>query len=165
MCVVSMLIAFDPALRTSGVAVFQDARLIHAYHVVNPCFDRGPASWAVTAECIWSGIATAYSAHLPCLIVTEEQVVYPQSKSDPNDILQVAGVAGALVGIGRAVGCEVRSYAPATWKGQLPKNVCMQRTKAKLSDIERGCIVRGTTLDAWDAIGIGLYHLHTMKMR
>lgn len=151
------LIAFDPALRCSGVAVFIDGRLVSAYSRRVVARGRGAPAWAETAEALWAELVQAGHAQ-PHVVVVEQQVVYPHAKADPNDIVQVAGVAGALAGIGASLGAAVVGVDPAAWKGQTPKHVIAARSREALSGPELSKVDPGATLDAWDAIGLGLWY-------
>jgi hypothetical protein len=88
--------------------------------------------------------------------------VYPgtKAKGDPNDLIAVAAVAGAWA----ASLPSVTFLAPSEWKGQLPKRVCEERIRAKLSareleTLERclGPIPRSLRHNALDAVGIALH--------
>ena len=151
------LVAFDPALRTTGVAIWKDGVLVDAFHVTPRISGRGPTAWGAVAEHVWARLELA--ALDVDVIVLEGQVVYPRSKADPNDILQVTGVAGGLAALARQAGATVVHYDPAAWKGQAPKEVIAARSRARLAACELASVRKGATLDAWDAIGIGLHHL------
>jgi len=151
------LVAFDPALRTTGVAIWKDGMLVDAFHVTPRIPGRGPTAWGAVAEHVWARLELA--ALDVDVIVLEGQVVYPRSKADPNDILQVTGVAGGLAALARQAGATVVHYDPAAWKGQAPKEVIAARSRARLAACELASVRKGATLDAWDAIGIGLHHL------
>lgn len=153
----SRLICFDPALTGYvGVAVFSDGLLVDAYSTaVALRNERGPAAWGKVAWAAWLPL-TDQGADV---VVIEGQQVYPRSSADPNDILQVAGVAGGLASIAVGLGAEVVGPLPAVWKGQAPKGVIKARSVMKLSPLERLAVRAGTTLDGWDAIGVGLHYL------
>ncbi len=93
-----------------------------------------------------------------------------KQKGDPDDILQVAGVVGAISAIG--TWGTVRGIHPRDWKGTINPEVMIERiqwldprekkrprlTHAEFDTIERP---RAVSLEhnMWDAIGIGLHHL------
>ena len=154
--IVPRLVCFDPAMRgPTGVAIFVDGLLVDAYSTNPPHKERGPAAWGHVARAVWAPLLDAGAD----VVVIEGQVVYPRSKADPNDILQIAGVAGGLAAIAQALGAEVVGLLPAVWKGQAPKTVLEARSKKKLSAAELGSVRPGTTLDGWDAVGVGLFYL------
>ena len=148
-------VVFDPALRTTGVAVFVDGVLVDAYAVRVAGRGRGPSVWGEVSATVWASLPQGPVD----LVAIEAQAVYPHAKADPNDLLQVAGVAGGLAALARQAGATVVHFDPAEWKGQVPKDVMAARAKAKLASVELAAIRPQSTLDTWDAIGIGLHYL------
>lgn len=148
------LVCFDPALRTTGVALFRNGVLVDAYAVAPKVPLRGPMAWGRIAAAIWATVPEAAG-----VAVLEGQVVYPYTKADPNDILQVSGVAGGLAALAVAAGLDVVHYDPAAWKGQVPKKIVAERSQKRLTPAEMAAVRKGSTLDTWDAIGLGLHHL------
>jgi len=140
----------------NGVAVFVDGLLVDAYSTAprHPGV-RGPATWGLVASAVWEPLMDAGADR----VAIEGQQVYPRSIVDPNDVLQVSGVAGGLAAIAVALRAEVVSLLPSVWKGQAPKGVIKARSQRKLSAAELARVRPGTTLDGWDAIGVGLYVL------
>lgn len=158
------LVVFDPALRTTGVAVFANRVLVDAYAVRVRGRGRGPSTWGQVARHVWDSLPDPYG--LVDEVVLEGQVVYPGAAHvDPNDILQVSGVAGGLAAFGAAMDARLFHYDPAAWKGQVPKEVMAERSRGRLSAVELGAVRAGSTLDTWDAIGIGLHHLRRLHAR
>lgn len=103
--------------------------------------------------------------------VIEDQVIYPKSKVNPNDIVklaQTAGRAGALL-------CEhnyplawdeLEWVEPRTWKGTLTKDTMAVRILETLNVSERQVyfaaadkLPEGVRHNVIDAIGIGLWKL------
>lgn len=140
----------------NGVAVFVGGLLVDAYSTPpTPGGIRGPASWGVVASAVWEPLLDAGAD----VVAIEGQQVYPRSPVDPNDVLQVSGVAGGLAAIAVALGATVVGLQPSAWKGQAPKRVIQARSRARLSPAELARVRPGTTLDGWDAIGVGLHVL------
>lgn len=150
-------VCFDPAMTgPTGVAVFVDGVLVDAYSTnPRPPGVRGPTAWGEVASAVWAPLRDAGAD----VVVIEGQAIYPRSPVDPNDVLQVSGVAGGLASIAAALGATVVGLQPADWKGQAPKRVIQARSRARLSPAELARVRRGTTLDGWDAIGVGLHYL------
>lgn len=162
------VIAFDPALRCSGVAVFEHGCLTAAYsrrpaRRREAAQGRGAPAWAAVADELWRELVAADC--LPHVVVVEQQVVYPHARVDPNDIVQVAGVAGAVAAVGASLGALVVGVDPAAWKGQAPKHVVAARSREVLSGAELARVEAGATLDAWDAVGLGLWYLRGASQR
>lgn len=91
-------------------------------------------------------------------VVIEFPRVYPGYKSDidPNDLLDLAAVGGAI-----AVYCTkgaISHVFPSEWKGQVPKKVMNERVKNALDVGERQVIdsVGARDHNTYDAVGIGL---------
>jgi hypothetical protein len=98
-------------------------------------------------------------------VVLEAQRVYPASrqKGDPNDLLELMGVAGAM----RFRGALRTSYLPREWKGQMPgDDFIRERILPRLSTAELARIEPAPASllhNAHDAVGIGLFHLGRLK--
>ena len=154
-----MLIAIDPGLRWCGVARFYEGgELQQAELVRSPGTDRGPMAWRRMADHVRSAIITqTYKA------VVEVPRIYPhsaQQKGDLNDLLELAGVVGALAGV-----FDVLEFVyPATWKGQVPKKVMNARVLATLSLAERSALIHNDH-NTLDAVGIGLFYLGRLGAR
>ena len=104
----------------------------------------------------------------------EEQlwVEFPQvyraeaQKGDPNDLLDVAGVASACSAV-MAKYCGINHVIPRMWKGTIKKDVMLERIRQTLSPDE---LVRiqdagALTHNAVDAAGIGLFALGRLSRR
>lgn len=153
-----ILVAIDPALRTSGVAIFDNGILVSAYYVVNPAKGaRDAHAWAQGGQAIYNSLRPWIIDEL----VIEVMQAYPGGRGgNPNDLLQVSGVAGAVASLLGNI--PKYSVLPRIWKKQLPKNVCHERLRKVLSKEEILAITPGTQKlqeNTWDAIGIGLWRL------
>ena len=163
----SCLLAVDPGIRGSGIAVFNHGTLVHASYVRSTrAHGDGPAEVLAMAQ----AIMTRCTNHF--LAVTEIVVEWPQVyragklKGDPNDLLPLAAVAGALAAI--KSGAISSRYRPNEWKGQLPKDVANARVLARLTAFEHPTIEstpKPHLHNVIDAIGIGLHHLGRGLMR
>jgi len=156
-----MLISVDPGVNCAGVAIFEDGELSSAW------LSEGE-SWIATAQAVWNDLECNYPLEIlgGMSLAIEVMQVYRQHllKGDPNDLIDVSLMAGALVGIASCKSCnETTAYRPRQWKGQVPKKVMTKRIEEKLSPDELARVQlpkdKKKQLDVWDAIGIGLYHL------
>lgn len=168
------LLALDPGLRHPAVALFRGGVLFSAERIkVDPTWkDLDPMDrWVRIAGAImrW-GMGRNME---PRWLVCERPQIYRASKSkgDPNDLVGLAGVAGALAGMlslavaQRNIALGVRSALPAEWIGQVPKSETGDpwssargvRIASRLSADERFAVV--PSHDAVDAAGIGLFFL------
>lgn len=119
---------------------------------------------------LFRGMAkSVWSVALPeCDLAVELPQIYARSKSkgDPNDLIAVAGVVGALDALAPH---HTTVYLPSEWKGQVPKSVMTTRTTSKLekTELERIITPRRASLmhNVWDAIGIGIHHLKVHGQR
>jgi hypothetical protein len=151
------LVAVDPGLRTTAVALFLDGTLseIERYTPVHLRNAQG---------------AIALQVFLDARLVIEFPQAYRggKSKGDPNGLLRLAHLVGQLNTAGKA-----ELVAPATWAGQVPKATSKAlagsspralRIRAALSEAERA-LVDWTCDDVIDAVGIGLWALGRLKPR
>lgn len=169
-----MLISVDPGLNHCAVALWtEEGELARALLIRNPSAkDKKlprPEIWSAGGSAVVRKISSfSYLvAHLdPIKIAIEIPVVRQRGsgKGDPNDLIDVAGVAASFVqaaknGLGAVV---VWAPKPEEWKGQLPKAVTQERVEAKLSDVEKTRIENpgpGLMHNIYDAIHLGLVHL------
>lgn len=151
--------AIDPGLRGCGVAQFDHGRLSWACYIRNPMTEgRGPTAHAKVAHEVWLFCPTAH-------LIIEFPRIYPHGprdrRSDPNDLLDVAGVAGACAALYE----HITWVFPQQWKGQVPKEVMNARVMKRLSPEELAAVKSVGALDhnTYDAIGIGLHHLGRLR--
>lgn len=160
-------ISFDPGLRHAGVSVFDgsgtDARLVYATLARNSEKTvRGLPAWAAMAVAACESVKGYIPNATSVTFVSEIPQIYrgPQQKGDQDDLLQLAGVVGAVAG---ALGASTTvSYYPREWGGQTPKEIKNRRTLARLEDGEKkniAAIPQSLLHNTLDSIGIGLYHL------
>lgn len=136
------LLAIDPGTKSTGFAIFEDG-LVHV-------------SRATLLSCADTDAALCTFEPYADIIVCEVPQVYPRSKADPNDLIKLALLAGALVAKWPAHS-KVLVY-PREWKNQVPKKIHNARTLAKLTPSElRLC--EGLSHDEIDAVGLGLWYL------
>ena len=151
-----ILLAVDPGIRGCGVAIFAGTDLARAGYVKNECKSgNGPREAAMMA---WKIQAWAELYEIGGIAVEWPQV-YRSAKlrGDPNDLLPLSAVAGALAAL--FPDAQVSATRPAEWKGQMPKDICHARVIAQLGDTERRRIAPAGALthNVLDAVGIGLY--------
>jgi hypothetical protein len=151
------LIAIDPGLNGCGFALFRAGLLERAAYVKNvERTGNKPQDMALGLTLYVS----TYKLATDDKVVCELPQVYTQDKlkGDPNDLIYLALVVGALV-----FQFGAKTIKPREWKGQLPKEVCNNRVRSKLSLYEIEAIdtrvpasLRHNVLDA---VGIGLHEL------
>lgn len=122
--------------------------------VRGPATGRGPVVWSALASGVaeWLGVAPAG------ILLVETMKVYLVGKGDPADLLELSGVAGAVVG--RLSAWTAEGVRAADWNGQVPAHIRRQRTQSWVE--QAGWLSRvdlATTQrfqeDVWSAVGIG----------
>lgn len=152
-------ICIDPGLRCSGLAVFLSGLLVSTAAVENPHPGRGPEAWRAMASAVVAHLAL--DPAVPKELVVEKMVHYPGSPVRTDDLMELVGVSGAVVGALDPCSAYF-TYTPKEWKGSVPKPVHNKRTMARLTPAESelfASIPRGLVNNAIDAAGIGLFRL------
>lgn len=163
------LLALDPGINYSGVAVFRNGKLVAAAAIPNPA-PKG-ADILVRVFLMTQAITDYVAQYKPVptsLAVEWPQIYGDNSKGDPNDLPHLAAIAGgvALLVGGHAnrisKGADLRSYLPREWKGQMTKEACHARADRRLDHKEYAVwerLVGKGDLDAKDAVALGLHAL------
>ena len=101
-------------------------------------------------------------------------MIYPfgKGKGDPNDLIEVALIAGMLTGAMymRTPEFDLKYVKPRTWKGTAPKHITNERTLAQLTPVELERLPRRPRAKDYDhnmldAIGIGIWQLQRERQR
>lgn len=161
-----MIVSIDPGVHETGVAIwYRDGCLASAY--LARVGDSRP--WSEMAAHVAAGLR---QVALDAVAIERPQVyVHSRAKGDPNDLITLALVAGAIAGGMRASRTKllVVEYRPAEWKGQVPKHVMEKRVRRSLADHEHERVqlpsAGALAHNVWDAIGIGLHHLRAIRRR
>jgi hypothetical protein len=157
-----VLLAVDPGLRGCGVALFNEGRLWQVAYL------RGSKDSADASA--WGAMAAAVAAWSPG-VVTEAVSEFPKvysvgkSKGDPEDLLQLAAVVGAL---SVALAVPLRVVRPYEWKRQVPKDIMAGRIAqcleaGELAAARAGMPAKSYQHNVWDAIGIGLHAVGRLR--
>lgn len=157
--------AIDPGIRKLGIAVFADGLLYASALIKAPGTDIGVPAW----QRIVDKVRDWRLDHTPPWYFSKEEALvseYPQSytathqKGDQNDLIELTGVVGYLMGSIVDVG-EKQTYLPRTWKGTMDKEAMQERILSRLSAEERKNAVEQS--DVIDAIGVGLFYLGRLQ--
>jgi hypothetical protein len=173
------VISLDPGLRECGLAVFDalmpESKLIYAALVENTVHPpvRGLEAWHGMAleveKALWRGCIIDRELNgADILFVSEEPIVRlpKHQKGDQDDIIQLAGVVGA---VGAQAGLEEwtrASLKPEVWKGNIDPDIILARIEKRLRPEEIAVIqpcARSKRHNVLDAIGIGLFVLGRLK--
>jgi hypothetical protein len=158
------LLAVDPGIRGCGVAVFEDGVLTSCSYVKNSSTTEGPVS--IKAAKMALRVARDVFAK-PDSLVLEWPQVYREShrskrKADPNDLLGLAAIHGALVAFFSNT-TMVYEVLPSEWKPSgMKKDATAFRVASRLSPEEQKVLdscncPRSLIHNVVDAVGIGLH--------
>lgn len=174
------LLAIDPGLDSPGAALFRDGVLVAAARIVVANIPGAPhaqrALAAADAIVNWAITQRAKVA----IVAHEWPQIYNASRSraNPNNLIGMAAIDGAVdcafafIAAHRGEQLELRTFLPAEWAGQLPKDTHKgaywksprgQRIWSRLSNAERA--LAPEQHDAGDAIGLGLHALGRLGVR
>lgn len=101
------------------------------------------------------------------LVMEVPQIYGGPRAEDPNDLLDLAGVLGAIAS-SFAIAEVQWSPLPREWKGQLPKEITQKRVDAKLSPMEKAKIqwpIKSLAHNVYDAIHLGIVYLEREGLR
>ena len=157
-----LTLSVDPGLHGLGCGLWEGGDLVAGWYLPGPSTGptRGPGRWRAVVEAGLVPVGVELTVHL----VVEVMQIYPHMKGDPDDILEVQGVAGALSSA-RPWG-EVTGYTGRQWKNQVPQGVLAARVEAYLtgrgwSDRLHPC-PKDRRHDMLHGVGVGLHHLGHM---
>ena len=141
------IVSIDPGLRNLGIAVHVDGVLYRAALIRNPEKKaRDGAAWCAMANETHAWLykypssSPLYGLDPPSVLIAEIPQIYRfgKSKGDPDDLIQLAGVVGAVASVVGAK--EFVAYRPREWKGTVSGDVFTARAEAALTEKERACI-------------------------
>jgi hypothetical protein len=161
-----LILAVDPGLRGSGVALFDETTkaLLRADYVKGSLKGERAEAWGAMRDAVWTW-AEPWRVDLR-LVIEFPQVRQRGSQraskrgTDPNDLIQLAAVVGAIVSMRSLKGIVVR--LPEEWKGQVPKEVHHQRAMGRLSVAELTRLpkqAKSIFHNTMDAVALGLTEL------
>jgi hypothetical protein len=159
-----MIASIDPGIHGSGLAIFDQDKLVHALYVPNQTTKTIAGRVSNMAQLLTGEICNYYVN----TIVTECPQIYPgrtSRGSDPtNDLLPLAQIGACLAGNFPTLYWE--QVYPREWKGQVDKLPMNKRVLERLSEEERAQIDWATSAsldhNILDSIGIGLYYLNRL---
>lgn len=137
-------VACDPATRYTGLAFFAGTQLA-AVDLVR----------AASTDAMLHEVGLRLIAARPEFAIAEVPRVYKDGEADPNDLVRVSLIAGAVLGMAP----RRKIVYPSEWKGQLDKKVVEKRVRHMLSPAELSLIPEHARHDVWEAVGIGLWYL------
>lgn len=155
------LLTVDPGLRACGVALWRDGELQSACAVRGVVEGRGPEAWRTLASGIGVWVEARVEEGEQGVVLVETMKVYAQGRADPADLVELAGVSGAVVG---RLGWRAEGVRAAEWNGQLPSPIRRNRTRDWVEAQGWNDRVNLDTTarfqqDIWSAIGIGRWRV------
>lgn len=159
-----VVVAIDPGIRVCGLSIWDDGQLRLAALVRSPeRVSRGPLAW----RAMMRAVRDQYPDSFDTLVVELQQ--QDQRAFYADDMFQVCGVTGALVGAFDRQCKEVYGYYPGEWS-KIPKAIRHSRlykpgilTPFEWTRVE-DC-VKSLRHNRDDAICLGLFHLRQMRWR
>lgn len=162
------IISIDPGLKKVAYAIWNADGTLDRAGLVTRDFEPGierAQKWKEIAED--TDIFVDLSRTADQVLVIEIPQVYSGARDeDPNDLIDLAGVVGAIASL---LGGTVEwSPLPREWKGQLPKEISQKRVEAKLSESEKAKIkwpAKHLRHNVYDALHLGLTYLAREGLR
>jgi hypothetical protein len=157
----AQIVSIDPGKKKVAYAIWdEDGTLLGAGLVTH---DPAPGDeraqiWKDIAY--WTSVATRLDSVDTILVIEVPQVYEGPQEEDKNDLIDLAGVVGALASL--TWGRVDWSPKPREWKGQLPKAITQKRVDAELSAAEKALIewpAKNLRHNVYDAIHLGLTYL------
>jgi hypothetical protein len=159
---VLVLISVDVGLHGLAFAAWDEGALTAAWYTAASQKGRGAEAWRRLVQ------ETVNPALAGCDLLVETMVHYQGSRTDPADLLELQGIAGALV---MAVPwASVENVEARTWTEGVPKEVRHARLDLLLE--QRGWTAaidapkpRSRMVDVLDAVGLGLWWTSSRSTR
>lgn len=124
-----LVIGIDPDTKSTAVAVATKHKLL-AVVVIKPSKQHEDDTPAVAmARALWQQLPNVFKLYgTVSAVVVEGQQIRHDASAPPADILQLALVAGACVGIAGGLHIPLLVPLPHDWKGNTPKPINQMRT-------------------------------------
>ena len=159
------LLAVDPGLRVCGIAYYADDALSVCVLVRNPEREaRGPMAWMALAEQVRKVLPNWCK---PDAVVLEVPQVYVigKGKGDPADLIELAGVDGAIAA--QYPAAKHFGFRPREWKGSVPKDVHHARVLKTLSETDKRLVGESAPAslrhNVLDAVALGAWFLRKQR--
>lgn len=128
-----------------------------------------PGNWKGKPNLVGAGLAMKSSwmdmvsqiPVVPDILVLELMRIYPHSKEDPNDLVDVASTGSFIAGHLCWHDTIVLTPTPAEWKGNVPKTIHHKRLAKEIPGakeaIKNSGVPVGQQHHLWDACGLAWY--------
>ncbi len=162
------LIAFDCGLAYVGCSLFDYNRkeLLNCYYIDTPIDSREAAEQTADLVHRVHAILAAYLEN--ALIVVEYPEQYAINPTPRAPVQGLACTGGGLVSALKRESNRVKFLLPKEWKGQVPKDIMLDRIVNRLQPSERTLLeaqkfIKSKKHNVIDAIGLGLHMLDRLK--
>jgi hypothetical protein len=163
-CAGQRVLAIDPSLVATGVAELVPCGPTHELAFAQLAHVRASTDMLADRCARMVDAILDVAPGLPDTVVIERPRIHVATrggKADPDDIIKLALLCGAIAQHFHAQGAGVVFCKPDSWKGQMPKDATTARTVSRLGDNEmrRVNLPPQVSLqhNVWDAVGIGLW--------
>lgn len=156
------LMSIDPGLQGTGYAIW-DGSTRKPFHPRVCGVITAPAGpdWLKRVDQIAIQILDECRTYGVTSIICEMMEMYQTASSamawSKGDLQRTMMLIGTIHGLTRKRCPTFILVPPREWKGQLPKSVTIHRVKKALGP--RVCADLAIKTHAWDAVGIGLWHM------
>jgi hypothetical protein len=150
-----MILCVDPGSKKAGAAVYETTGLLRGAWLAEGM------NWIETADAVCAYVCAIRISE----VVVERMQAYPQMPIPIEDLITLSLMAGRVTGY--FPWAKTVEYYPREWKGQVPKDIMIERIKAKATKDEKKRIRlpkgKKKQADIWDAVGIGQWHLRSVR--
>jgi Holliday junction resolvasome RuvABC endonuclease subunit len=157
--------AIDPGLRGTGVAIWQGKGPVPKLTQVITSKGAESKDWIDRVNRIAIQVADLCDEYHVRIIISEFMEMHQSARAQmmwkAGDFQRTLFLIGAIYGMVEAFTPTFEVVPPSTWKGQLPKSVTINRVRKIIG--ARACRELGIETHAWDAVGIGLWHMRYLK--
>lgn len=173
-------ISIDPGLNWVSFAIWElETGLLMRAGLVKCEYEVGTEraeKWRLMALAVDEELGLSNGLAEETRLILEIPQVYDQTKNkdkkgharDPNDLIDLAGVLGAIVGRCDENTTVEWSPVPRDWKGQIPKHVTQQRVDGRLQEGETETIewpIASLKHNVYDALHLGIVYLEREGLR
>jgi hypothetical protein len=167
--VTALGVAVDPGKHACGVALLTDSRVAWAGYVKNPDRDgEGLRKWRWMGRAVHGALSGVLGYKLPVFswVTVERMQQYPGSPINPNNLMELAGVAGSIAAelpAQRYLSPLPRDWIPERWKNR--KRKADKQTHAEVKDLLLPSELVNVHLprslglqhNVWDGVALGLW--------
>lgn len=158
------LLSFDCGLSYVGAARFdyEQKKMVECYYIDTPIDSRDDAEQ--TADLVKKIFLTFEPFLENTLVVVEYPEQYSHTPAPRSSVQGLACTGGGIVSMLKRDSNRVEFVLPKVWKGQVPKDIMLNRIVSRLDSTEQELLekknyIKSKKHNVIDAIGVGLYKL------